>query len=292
MTNAPDRIVRDHSVARSTLARGRANTSEAADGDETRDPLYVASVEKAVRVLQAFRDAGPSVSLTEIAERTGLGKSASQRFCHTLVALGYLERDPRTRQLKPSPQLLDFSYIFLASDPFTSIAAPFLLRAREKCGEAVNLALPLGHNVMYVIRLPSVNASLTNPLIGGCAPMFCTSSGRSYLSTLPPEEAATLVDGAPRTALTSHTVTDRDEILTRVAGAREAGFATAYQECIYGEITVGAPIWGRNRRGVGAMNICVTMPGWTLERVRDELAPIACQTAHEISQALAASPAG
>ena len=291
MTNAADRIRHKPDRASRARAGSKQPVTEADGGDGERNPLYVASVEKAVRVLRVFRHAGGSLSLTEIAERTGLGKSAAQRFCHTLAALGYLERDGRTRHLKPSRRLLEFSYIYLASDPITSIAAPFLLKARERCGEAVNLALPLDHDVIYVIRLPSLGASLTSPLVGGRAPMFCTSSGRSYLSTLPPDEAAAIVDASLREPLTRHTITDRAEILARIAEVRELGFTTAVQECIYGEISVGAPVWGGGQHGVGAVNICVTMPGWTLERVRAELAPVACHMAHEVSQALAVSPA-
>ena len=289
MTDAADRI--------GAKSRARSSTHDTAGGPDPdaqggRDALFVGSVEKCFRVLQAFRDASPSLSLTEIAKSTGLGKSAAQRFCHTFVSLGYLERDPQTRRLKPTSRLLEFSYIYLASNHVSAIAAPFLLKAREECGQAVNLALPHGNDVIYVIRLPSLNSPLSNPLIGGTAPMFCTSSGRSYLSALPPDEATALIDQSPRFALTAKTITDRDEILTRISQARQDGFTTANQECIAGEITVGSPIFGRGHRGVGAMNICVNRPDWSLQKVVDELAPIACRTAHEISQALSASPAG
>jgi len=261
-------------------------------GEETpnRDALFVGSVEKALRVLQAFSGDKSALSLSEISERTGLGKSAAQRFCHTLVSLGYLLRDERSRQLRPSPKLLEFSFTFLASDPLSSIAAPFLLQAREISGEAVNLALPHGLDVIYITRLPSLNSHLVNPPIGGRAPMFCTSSGRAYLSALTENAAMDIIDQSNLRHITPHTITDKEQILSLVAKARQDGFASAAQECINGELTVGAPIFGRQGKVVAAMNICVHGRAWSFEEVVEKLSPVVMKTANEISQALATSP--
>jgi len=234
----------------------------------------VGSVEKALRVLQAFSGDKSALSLSEISERTGLGKSAAQRFCHTLVSLGYLLRDERSRQLRPSSKLLELSFTFLASDPLSSIAAPFLLQARELSGEAVNLALPHGLDVIYITRLPSLNSHLVNPPIGGRAPMFCTSSGRAYLSALPAEVAEEMIEESNLREITAHTITDKQKILTLIAQARKDGFASAIQECINGELTVGAPIFGRQGKVVASMNICVHGRAWSPEEVVEKFSTI------------------
>ena len=254
------------------------------------DALFVGSVEKALRVLQAFRGDKSALSLTDIIERTGLGKSAAQRFCHTLVALGYLERNPQTRQLKPAAKLLEFSFSFLASNALSSYAAPFLLAAREESGEAVNLALPHGCDVIYVTRLASSNSLMINPPIGGRAPMFCTSSGRAYLSALPLDEAAEIIDKSNLSPITEHTNTDRDTILQLIEQARRDGYASAIQECIIGELTVGAPILDKTGRVVAAMNICVHGRAWSETEMKEKFAPIVMKTANNITQALATAP--
>lgn len=288
MTNAADRL----SAMKNPTGPGTKSISvspKPEGGDGAQDRLFVSSVEKAFGVLQAFYDAPGALTLSEIAARTGMGKSAAQRFSHTLVRLGYLERVEATRQLKPSMKLLDFSYICFAGNPLNSVASPFLLRARELCGEALNLSLPMGLDVMYVIRIPSPNAPLASPITGGRAPIYCTASGRAYLSTLPEQEAAAIIDSSPCRALTSYTLTKREDILERVAAVQREGYTIAIEECIYGEITIAAPIWGRGHKGMGSINICVTRPNWTADRVQHELAPVICQTAHEISQALASA---
>ena len=283
MTNAAGRLTS------STTPPGKEPGTKSADsGSQTgRSPLFVGSVAKGFAVLNAFKQARDSLSLSEISVATGMGKSAAQRFCHTLVELGYLERDDASKRMRPSAKLLELSHTFLATDPINSIAAPFLLQAREACGQAVNLALPMEQDVIYILRLPSTKSPLLNPLVGGRAPMFCTSSGRAYLSTLPPQEVERILDASDLRPLTRNTITDRDEILRRIEQVLANGYATASQECINGELTIGAPIFGSGRVGVGAINICVTIPTWSEERIVKELAPIICQTAHDISLALA-----
>ena len=64
-----------------------------------RDPLLVQSVEKAFRVLRAFDGSRPTLSLSQIAEETGLDISAAQRFTYTLTKLGYLTKSSAPDQL-------------------------------------------------------------------------------------------------------------------------------------------------------------------------------------------------
>src|SRR5688572_23729816 len=79
-------------------ANGRVEDGAAPTELRDVDPrLFVGSVEKGMRVLRAFYNQSTPLSLTEVAERTGLGRSAAQRFIYTLKALGYLRQDPKTR---------------------------------------------------------------------------------------------------------------------------------------------------------------------------------------------------
>jgi IclR family transcriptional regulator, pca regulon regulatory protein len=41
---------------------------------------------------------------------TGLGKSAAQRFVHSLRTLGYLRKDEATKQYSLSPRVLELGF--------------------------------------------------------------------------------------------------------------------------------------------------------------------------------------
>src|SRR5262245_2729419 len=99
------------------------------------DPLFIASLEKGLRVLYAFKDHPRSLGLTEIAEATGLGVSAAQRFVHTWQALGYLRKDPRSRRYTLAPKLLDFSFMYQRASGLAEIAMPHLIILGDECQE-------------------------------------------------------------------------------------------------------------------------------------------------------------
>lgn len=54
----------------------------------------VAAVDRAIDVLEAFEHAGPSLTLSELAEHTGLVKSTVLRLAASLVRRGLLRREP------------------------------------------------------------------------------------------------------------------------------------------------------------------------------------------------------
>lgn len=256
------------------------------DGPDTNNPLFVGSIGKGFAVLNAFRAAGKPLSLTDICNLTGMGKSAVQRFCHTFVELGMLAKDPATKRFSPSPQMLDFAFSYLNTDPLVRIATPYLVDAHDRTGEAMNLARRMGTDIIYISRLPSKHSPLSLPLPGGRSPVFCTASGRSILSRLDKDRVLGILDRSNRDALTAKTITSQDEILELIAQAAEDGFAIASEECIVSEITVAAPIIGANGQVEGSVNIATSIQQYSQEAVRAELAPIITRTALEISRAM------
>ena len=59
--------------------------------------LFVGSVEKAFEVLRVLSAAPTPLGLSEVVKVSGMGKSAAQRFLHTLSALGYIRQDRETK---------------------------------------------------------------------------------------------------------------------------------------------------------------------------------------------------
>jgi DNA-binding IclR family transcriptional regulator len=72
---------------------------EPAVTDRRPDPLFVHSLQRALMVLEAFDSTARNLSLSDLSRKTGLNKSAVQRFLFTWEALGYLEKDTDTKRI-------------------------------------------------------------------------------------------------------------------------------------------------------------------------------------------------
>jgi IclR family pca regulon transcriptional regulator len=123
--------------------------------------------------------------------------------------------------------------------------------------------------------------------IGRRLPMYCTASGRAYLSALPPAEAQKIVRRSPIQQFTPLTLTDPVQILERIELAREAGYAWSDQECYRGDLTIAAVVLGDEGRPVAAVNISAPTSRWTLEDLRSKLSSVLLETTRAASGGIA-----
>jgi PcaR/PcaU/PobR family beta-ketoadipate pathway transcriptional regulator len=247
------------------------------------DPLFNLSVAKAFAILAVFDGERRAMNLAEIAAALGMTKSSAQRCTHTLERLGYLRRESQGRRWILSPRVLSIAHAYFESHPLIDVATTHLLELNQACGESVNLSEPDGQDMVFIARFPSHKRFFVHMSIGRRLPMYCTASGRAYLSALPPPEAQRIVRSSSLRALTPQTVTEPRQILKLIAAAREGGYAWSDQECYRGDLTIAAPILGDDGRPVAAINISGPTSRWTLAELRAKLAPLLLETARAAS---------
>ena len=248
--------------------------------------LFVGGVAKAFLVLSAFQGQPRPLSLSDVAEATGIGRSAAQRFLYTLKTLGYLRQDPTTRRYSLSPKVLELGFAYLRNDHLVEKAFPYLLEGSKRTDETINLTELDGNDIIYVSRIPSRNVISVDIAVGQRLPAYCTAPGRAMLAWLPHEQARDILERSDRRQRTEFTVTDIDEILVRLDEIRRVGYAFSNQETFVGDISVAAPVRDHQGTVLAAVNIAVPYPRWSPERVKAELVPPAIETARAISKTL------
>jgi IclR family transcriptional regulator, pca regulon regulatory protein len=261
-------------------------SASGAIGGRNASNLYVASVEKAFRVLDALNRAGRPLGLSELAALTGLGKSAAQRFVFTLRALGYVDRDASTKAYSPSTKMLELGRAYAGVEAVRDKAAPFLAAANRRSEETVNLTVLDGEDVVYVLRYPSRHVVSVNLSLGSRLPAYCTAPGRAILAYLEEDEAERIIESSLRERRTRFTVTRKPALRKILKEVRARGFCISNQECFVGDISTAAPAFDHTGRVVAAVNIAVPWPRWSPEQVQQRLTPIVTETARLVSAAL------
>jgi DNA-binding IclR family transcriptional regulator len=263
----------------------RSASPAAATGTETpaHDPLFNDSAQKALAVLEAFGQGRRVLKLAEAAEVTGITKGSAQRCIHTLEVLGYLRRDRRGTGWMLTPRALGIAHAYLAGYRLIEQAQQHLVDLNRATGESVSLSEPDGTEMVFVARFPSHKRFLIHMPIGRRLPMYCTASGRAYLSALPAAEVQQLLRQSSLRALTPKTVTDPRRIQELVAAAHLDGYSYSNQECYRGDVTVAAPVIGEGGHPIGAVNISAPVSRWTLEEMRAKLAALVMETARAVS---------
>lgn len=248
--------------------------------------LYVGSLEKGFRVLAAFSDDDPELGITEISERTGLDKSAAQRFSNTLHKLGYLDKNLQTRRYRPAKRLMELAFTYLRHSNIGAVAMQRLIEAGKIFNTTVNLAERVESDMIYTVRIPQQNASYMATVPGRRVPITCTATGIAYLSRLDEDEAMSIIENAERRAFLPETITEPKRIMSLVRKARKDGLAATTMQLMPHEISVAAPVVDYRRAPVAAVHIPVYTPKWDIEKAREKLGPIVIATADRISSTL------
>ncbi|MGR3703194.1 MAG: IclR family transcriptional regulator [Paracoccaceae bacterium] len=251
--------------------------------EKKQNTLFVGSLAKGLRLLRAFDETHTELSLGDLAQRTGLDKSAVQRLANTLLIEGMLDKDPITRRFRPSHAWLELAYAYYWSDQLVGQAIPKLIDLSQDLGETVNLAELSGDHIIYVSRLPCKRTYFAATVIGRRLPALSTSGGRAMIATFPPEEREHAIRTWPLKVFTPQTTLDRDSIRDSINTAVRKGFAISSGQMILSEIGVACPITGPSGRAFAAVQCSVSAHLWTPERVEAEILPRLQDTANAIS---------
>lgn len=251
------------------------------------NPLFNQSLEKGLAVLRAFDAAHRTLTLAEVAALTGMTKGSAQRSIHTLSQLGYVGKHPQTQRFQLLPKVIEIGFNYLASHPLIRVANPYLSQLANASGETASLTEPVGLEMVYLAQLVTFKFIPVHTPVGMRIPMYCTSSGRAWLSTQPEPLVRAMLEASVRTQRTPATVTEVEAILARIARCRQVGYASNCEELFIGDMGIGAPILDSKGQAVGAVHLSPPTSRWTMEEAQKKLAPMVIECARAISQSIA-----
>lgn len=252
-------------------------------GDPARESkLFIGTLEKGFRLLECFESSHRRLSLTQLAQLSGLDNSSLQRLLHTLMTLGYLRKDIH-KLYSLTPRILHLGTNYLRTNDLVERATPFLQIAHAKSGETINLIELDGADTVFVARFLAEHPINIWILLGSRTPVFCSAAGRVMLAHMPEDEARAIVERCERRAFTPHTLTSTDDIMARVRQARTEGYAVSEEEFMEGDVSVGAPVFDRSGKAVAAVSCPVSIQRWKSAKVRQKIIALVRENARLIS---------
>jgi DNA-binding IclR family transcriptional regulator len=240
----------------------------------------VALQERILSVLGAFNADRPSLSLSELAEITGLPVSTAHRLVSHLVEWGALERDERRRYVI-GLRLWEIGVLSPRAYRYRARILPFLEELFVATREHVVLtALLDGEGVMVEQLLGRRGARLAAGL-GERLPLHASSPGHVFLAFGPPELWET-IEAEPLHAYTPRTVVDKDALRAVVRDVRRTSVSISEGAIVSSTVSISAPIFAHRDEFYGAVSIVATI-GTVDPNI---LAPAVLRAARLISAAL------
>lgn len=252
------------------------------------DKLFVASIEKAFRVLECFQSSHRRVTLTQLGELTKLDNSSLQRLLHTLLTLGYIRKDAN-RQYSLTPRVLNLGTNYLRTNDLVERATPCLQAAHAASGETINLIELDDTDTVFVIRFLAAHPTGLSVLLGSRTPVFCSGAGRAILAHLPEAEAISIIERTDKKKFTKKTLTATDAIMAQVRKVRDLGYAVSDEEFMVGDVSVGAPVFDHTGSVTAAVSVPVSSARWQSHKVREQIVSLVTSTARSVSNSYGGS---
>jgi len=245
----------------------------------------VASVARALQLLEELRDSDAGLGVNELARRIEVNASTASRLLATLEAYGMVQRDPAGGPYRLGLALVTLADRVIARLDVQALARPLLVELMERTGETATLSLPGEREAITVDSVPSHASVVSMARLGRPSVSHATAVGKVMLAfgggALPRERDLT--------PLTPRTITDRADLASEVRAVRDRGFGTVFGEREVDVNAIAAPV--SDRTGRLAAIIGIQAPASRLEDPTAVLEPL-LQAAAALTRALGGVHAG
>jgi IclR family transcriptional regulator, pca regulon regulatory protein len=249
------------------------------ENSEPRATDFVASLDRGLRLLQAFGASAAPLSLSEIARAADLPRATARRILFTLQHGGFVASDGKLFAL--TPRVLTLAGSYLRSNQVAAVLQPVLDRISAEAQEISSLAVRDGDEVVFIARGSPTRMFTGGVDIGYRLPAFCTAVGRALLGGLGDAELKASL-AKKHEALTPQTVTDSKRLFSAITSDRARGYSLVDREAEPHFRSIAVPVQRYDGAVVAAINIGTHVDRISMEEMVKRFLPLLRSGAEEV----------
>lgn len=250
------------------------------------DPRLSRSLEYGIAILESFSGERQALGIAEMADIVGISRSTTHRYAMTLVALGFLEQDPKRR----------YRLARHAAGPGASAigtirrlipARAVLEELREETGHTVSMGVLEGARVIYVHRLLghrrgqyAVDGDLG---VGAHIPVHCTALGKVLLASLSDAERRELLASIELVRHGPGTITGKKQLAAELDRISPRGVVVSDEEHARGARSIAVLVPRPRSEHPLAIDVTVPSGAYTVDRLVKSMGPRLKRAARLIS---------
>jgi IclR family acetate operon transcriptional repressor len=240
------------------------------------------TIERVLDILETVASSSRPLSATEINEVLNLPKATAHRLCSELEAHGYLLKRINGKSYQPGNRLYEVAVGVLANARFSASRHAILTALSEKVGETCNIAYPDGLYMAYSDRVETKAPLRLQFSIGMRVPLYCTASGKLYLSTLPKARRKAVISKLKLEPHAKNTITDPELLIAELEMIDQRQVSIDNQELYDDVIAIAVPIKDRQGRFYSSLAIQAPVSRISVDNSEKYL-PLLRAAAHDLS---------
>lgn len=212
----------------------------------TTRPAKGSSITRVLEIIEAISTAQRPLSPLDLSVILDIPKPSVHRLLQQLESDGYVETGLRGTLL-PGTRMQKVAIGVLNSSQYKAERQAILSKLADKIGETCGISIPDGTQMRYFDRAQTNWPLQIHLPTGSHTPLWCTASGKLYLSTLAKDKRTRLCDNLPLHKLTRNTMDDQPSLAKALDQIAISEIGVDDQEFIEGMVACAVPI--RNAQG-------------------------------------------
>ncbi len=196
---------------------------------------------RVLEIIEAVSRAERPLSPADLAIQLDIPRPTVHRLLQQLEASNFLQTDIRGLMI-PGDRLHKIAVGVLHNSRHKAERRAILENLASKTGETCGIAIPDGTEMIYFDRVQS-NWPLQIYLpVGSRTPLWCTSSGKLYLSSLTKEQRKRIIGNLPLERRARNTLSSAEALENAVLAIHETQLGVDNEEFIDGMVACAVPI--------------------------------------------------
>jgi DNA-binding IclR family transcriptional regulator len=225
------------------------------DAMDTEGNDLIASIQKAIKVMESFSEDNTLQSIQELCERTGYAKTTVHRIVQTLVHEGWMIQDVYSKRYGLGYGLLGYEKLVLVQESLVKVCAPIMKRLRDVFNETVMLVIIERNHGRCIHKIESEHHIKLTGKVGKTIPLYAGATAKCILAFQDRNYIEKYLNNAKMEKFTDNTVIDKNEILKELNEIKKNGYTTSESEVDMDTFTVAVPIFKRGGNAIGCISV-------------------------------------
>lgn len=247
----------------------------------------VTSVERALSILELLASRNHGLTTSEISRLVRLPKSSTSYLLRTLVARGYVRRDPENGRHTLGIRVLSLGGQAMQGMALRELAMPHLRQLVDTTRLGAHLAILDHGDAVYVERIESPGFIKMDIWNGKRVAPQATAVGKALICQLSREEVQEIAGMHSIQQVSPRTIVTLPHLFEELAAIRRQGYAIDDQEHAIGVRCVAAPVFSASEEVVAALGVT-----GTVSQLRDDHLPSLGKTVQTAALKLSAQLGG
>lgn len=208
---------------------------------------------KFMAVMQAVADAPQPPTAAMLARDCGYPRPTVYRILAALAEQGMVTESSGAYRL--GPRLMSLASKAWSQFDLRAALAPELQALRDQTGETVHLAVPAGHEMIYIDKLESPGPVRMVSRVGASVALHSSAVGKAYLAALDEAARERLLHALPMPARLPATLTSLPALREALGVAAQRGYAVDNEENEPGIVCYGVALCDGAGRPVAGVSV-------------------------------------